>query len=127
MQGDGQPTANSHAAGTVLWASDWNAVRGFRRLSRTWTVVDPTALRALDPDDPHGKIFHVDSSGRGVSTNPYYGTAAAGSWRERVFASGFLNPYRFSMDPTRSNEVSSATSAGQSRVGYRRQAGYVGR
>ena len=102
VQGDGQPTANSHAAGTVLWASDGTMYAGFGDAS-SWSVVDPTALRALDPDDPHGKILHVDPGGRGVPTNPYYGKASPGSWRERVFASGFRNPYRFSMDPTRSN------------------------
>ncbi len=103
-QGDGQPTANSHAAGTVLWASDGTMYAGFGDAA-SWTVADPAALRALDPDDPHGKIFHIDTNGRGVSTNPYYGKAPAGSWRERVFASGFRNPYRFSADPTRLNTL----------------------
>jgi len=104
VQGDGQPTATSHAAGTVLWASDGTMYAGFGDAS-SWSVVDPTALRALDPDDPHGKILHFTVDGRGVSTNPYYGKAAAGSWRERVFASGFRNPFRFSADPTRLNTL----------------------
>jgi uncharacterized protein with LGFP repeats/glucose/arabinose dehydrogenase len=104
VQGDGQPTADSHAAGTVLWASDGTLYAGFGDAA-SWTTVDPTALRALDPDDPHGKIFHIDVTGRGVPTNPYYGKAVPGSWRERVFASGFRNPYRFSADPTRLNAL----------------------
>ena len=103
-QGDGQPTATSHAAGTVLWAVDGTIYAGFGDAS-SWSVVDPTALRALDPDDPHGKILHVDVNGRGVPSNPYYGKASAGSWRERVFASGLRNPYRFSADPTRLNTL----------------------
>jgi uncharacterized protein with LGFP repeats/glucose/arabinose dehydrogenase len=103
-QNDGQPTANSHAAGTVVWASDGTLYAGFGDAA-SWTTVDPTALRALDPDDPHGKIFHIDVNGRGVPANPYYGKAAAGSWRERVFASGFRNPYRFSADPSRLNTL----------------------
>lgn len=103
-QNDGQATSNSHAGGTVLWASDGTLYAGFGDAS-SWSVVDPTALRALDPDDPHGKILHVDSAGRGVASNPYYGTAAPGSWRERIFASGFRNPYRFSADPSRESTL----------------------
>jgi uncharacterized protein with LGFP repeats len=104
FQNDGQPTSNSHASGTVVWAPDGTLYAGFGDAA-SWTVVDPTALRALDPDDPHGKIFHIDANGRGVPSNPYYGNAAAGSWRERMFASGFRNPYRFSADPTRLNTL----------------------
>jgi uncharacterized protein with LGFP repeats len=103
-QNDGQPTANSHSGGTVVWSPDGTLYAGFGDAA-SWTIVDPTALRALDPDDPHGKIFHIDVNGRGVPTNPYYGKAAAGSWREKVFASGFRNPYRFSADPSRLNTL----------------------
>ena len=99
-QNDGQPTSNSHASGTVVWALDGTLYAGFGDAA-SWTVMDPAALRALDPDDPHGKIVHIDANGRGVPTNPYYGKAAPGSPREQMFASGFRNPYRFSADPTR--------------------------
>ena len=60
---------------------------------------DHLARRALDPDDPHGKIFHIDANGNGVTGNPYLAKAPADSWRGRMFASGFRNPFRFSIDP----------------------------
>ena len=60
---------------------------------------DHLARRALDPDDPHGKILHIDANGNGVTGNPYLAKAPAGSWRGRMFASGFRNPFRFSIDP----------------------------
>ena len=56
-------------AGTVLWAADGTLYAGFGDAA-SWTVADPAALRALDPDDPHGKIVHVDVNGRGRADEP---------------------------------------------------------
>jgi uncharacterized protein with LGFP repeats len=104
-QNDGQdPPGASHGPGTVIWANDGTLFTGFGD-GANFVAVDPLALRALDPDDPHGKIFHTDVNGRGVAGNPYYGKAPAGSWREAMFASGFRNQFRFSQDPARSNTL----------------------
>jgi glucose/arabinose dehydrogenase len=57
------------------------------------------ALRSLDPDDPHGKLLHLNQDGTGVATNPYYDPAAPRSPRSQLFASGFRSPFRFSLEP----------------------------
>ncbi len=60
---------------------------------------EPLALRAQDLDQPYGKLLHITETGQGVSSNPYYSSAFPGSWRSMVYASGFRNPFRFSVDP----------------------------
>jgi glucose/arabinose dehydrogenase len=60
---------------------------------------DPRTLRAQDLTQPYGKILRVDSAGKGVLKNPFYSAAAPSSWRSRVYAYGFRNPFRFSLDP----------------------------
>jgi glucose/arabinose dehydrogenase len=67
--------------------------------SSDFRIVDPQALRALDVDQGYGKLLHVFPDGTGVGTNPFYDPAAPGSWRSRVYASGFRSPFRFSLDP----------------------------
>ncbi len=92
----------SHGPGTVIWAPDGTIYAGFGDAAQ-WNVVDPIALRTLDPDDPHGKILHVTATGQGVPGNPYYNATSPDSWRSRMFASGHRNPFRFSLDPQRSD------------------------
>ncbi len=58
----------------------------------------PNSLRAQDLDLPYGKILHLTADGDGVSTNPFYDAAAPHSWRSMVYAYGFRNPFRFSID-----------------------------
>ena len=58
----------------------------------------PNSLRAQDVDLPYGKILHLTADGDGVSTNPFYDAAAPHSWRSMVYAYGFRNPFRFSID-----------------------------
>lgn len=65
-----------------------------------FTKVDPGALRAQDINQPYGKILHLDADGKGVPTNPYYNAASPASTASKVFARGFRNPFRFSIDPT---------------------------
>ncbi|GAA3570485.1 PQQ-dependent sugar dehydrogenase [Microlunatus spumicola] len=59
---------------------------------------DPKALRAQDLDDPHGKILHVTPEGEGVSSNPFYDDDKPRSVKSLVYAYGFRNPFRFSID-----------------------------
>ena len=60
-----------------------------------------TSIKALDIDLLNGKILRIDPvTGRGISSNPYYQPANPGSVRSRVFARGFRNPFRFTIDPT---------------------------
>ena len=62
-------------------------------------IVNAAGLRAQDLNDPHGKILHILPDGRGAPSNPFYDAADPGSWRSRVYAFGFRNPYRFTIDP----------------------------
>jgi glucose/arabinose dehydrogenase len=57
----------------------------------------PESLRAQDLDQPYGKLFHINPNGSGVPDNPYYDATAPLSWRSRIWASGFRNPFRFSL------------------------------
>jgi len=57
----------------------------------------PESLRAQDLDQPYGKLFHINPNGSGVSDNPFYDATAPLSWRSRIWASGFRNPFRFSL------------------------------
>ncbi|HSE08284.1 MAG TPA: PQQ-dependent sugar dehydrogenase [Nocardioidaceae bacterium] len=69
------------------------------------TTVYPDALKALDLDEPAGKLLHITADGRGVASNPYYDAAQPRSWRSRTYASGFRSPFRFSLDPSTGNPV----------------------
>jgi glucose/arabinose dehydrogenase len=60
-----------------------------------------TSIKALDLDLLNGKILRIDPvTGRGVPSNPYYQAGNPASVRSRVFARGFRNPFRFTVDPT---------------------------
>ncbi|RJQ85798.1 PQQ-dependent sugar dehydrogenase [Amycolatopsis panacis] len=60
---------------------------------------NPVAFVAQDLDSPFGKILHMTPDGKGLPGNPYYNASAPESNRSRVFASGFRNPFRFTLDP----------------------------
>ncbi|MFC3451777.1 PQQ-dependent sugar dehydrogenase [Amycolatopsis speibonae] len=61
-------------------------------------TVDRFALRALDPNQPTGKILRVDPSGLGIADNPFYDTTERASWRSRTYLSGLRDP-RVALDP----------------------------
>ncbi|MDQ3887039.1 MAG: PQQ-dependent sugar dehydrogenase [Actinomycetota bacterium] len=82
----------------TLWVSVGDAA-DFR-------FVDPAALRALDVNDPRGKVLHIDSStGAGVPGNPFYDAADPGAARSKVYAMGFRSPFRMTLHPTSGNPV----------------------
>ena len=60
---------------------------------------DPRTLRAQDLTQPFGKLLHLTPDGRGVPSNPFYAATAPTSWRSRIYAYGFRNPFRFTLDP----------------------------
>src|SRR5436305_1028214 len=64
-----------------------------------FTKVDPGALRAHDINQPYGKILHLTADGKGVESNPYYDATNPVSVASKVFARGFRNPFRFTIDP----------------------------
>jgi glucose/arabinose dehydrogenase len=95
-----QMSADSHVHGmSGLVASDDGTVWVSVGDNSDYRIIDPLALRALDPDDPHGKLLHLNRDGSGVATNPYYDQAAPRAPRSLVYASGFRSPFRFSLEP----------------------------
>ena len=89
---------NAHGINGVIAAADgtlWMSMGDNSDFGR----MDPTALRSLDINQPYGKILHLTADGNGVPGNPYYDPANPGSTASKVFARGFRNPFRFSIDP----------------------------
>ncbi|WP_326566906.1 PQQ-dependent sugar dehydrogenase [Amycolatopsis rhabdoformis] len=87
-----------HGLDTVIPAADgtlWYSVGDNGDAGKTNEV----AFAALDLDSPFGKILHVTQDGKAVPSNPFYSAAAPDATRSKVFASGFRNPFRFTLDP----------------------------
>jgi glucose/arabinose dehydrogenase len=94
---------DSHTIGTVLVAPDHSLFVGVGDGSSA-NFPDESALNAQNIDSPRGKIFHIDASGNGLSTNPFFDGNPT-SWRSRVFAYGLRNPFRFSLPPGTNNRL----------------------
>lgn len=60
---------------------------------------DPMTLRAQQLDQPYGKLLHFTADGKGIPSNPWFKASAPRSWRSMVYAYGFRNPFRFTLDP----------------------------
>ncbi|HEX2073118.1 MAG TPA: PQQ-dependent sugar dehydrogenase [Geodermatophilus sp.] len=91
-------TADVHGLTGLVAAADgtlWVTIGD----SADFRFADPLALRALDVDSGYGKLLHVTPDGQGVAANPFFDAASPGSWRSRVYASGFRSPFRVSLDP----------------------------
>jgi glucose/arabinose dehydrogenase len=87
-----------HGANDVEVGSDgtlWLAVGD----SSHHSYVDPRSHRALDLNQPQGKILRVQPNGRGVADNPFYSASSPNSWRSRVYASGLRSPWRMTLHP----------------------------
>ena len=69
-------------------------------------AVDPglqngEALEALDLDDLRGKLIRIDrTTGAGVAGNPYFNAGSPNAIRSKIYARGFRNAYRFTVDPS---------------------------
>ncbi|MEV6830893.1 PQQ-dependent sugar dehydrogenase [Amycolatopsis sp. NPDC051102] len=90
--------SNVHAIDGVVAAADgtlWLSIGD----NGDFRKVDPGALRAQDITSPNGKILHLTADGNGVPSNPYYDGTNPGSTASKVFARGFRNPFRFTIDP----------------------------
>jgi glucose/arabinose dehydrogenase len=91
-------SAPQHADGALRFDGHGN-------LLASWgdATIDQVSAQALDVqhlDDLRGKIIRIDpDTGAGVLGNPWYDAAHPQSVRSKVYAYGFRNPYRFSVDP----------------------------
>jgi len=87
----------SHSVGTIKFAPDGTmfVVTGD---GAHFNYVDDNALRAQDLDLLSGKLLRINTSGAGLSTNPFW-TGDAKANRSKVWASGQRNPFRFTLRP----------------------------
>jgi len=90
--GDGD---DSHTVGSVVVAPDHTVFAGTGEAS-SYNLADPSAFGAQDINSPRGKIFHINPDGSPAAGNPFPGS---GEWGSKVFAYGFRNPFRFSIQP----------------------------
>src|SRR3954454_13646161 len=88
---------DSHTIGTVLVAPDHTLFVGVGDGS-SFSFADESALNAQSIDSPRGKIFHVDASGAGLSSNRFWNGDRT-AWRSKVYAYGLRNSFRFSLKP----------------------------
>lgn len=90
---------DSHSIGTVLSAPDGTLYVGSGD-GASYNAPDVRALRSLDERSLAGKILKVDREGRALAghplcaTNPDLTAVCA-----KVYASGFRNPFRFTLRP----------------------------
>src|SRR5207244_12775597 len=61
--------------------------------------VDDLALRGQNLDSLAGKLLHIDRTGNGFPTNPFFNGNASAN-RSKVWDYGLRNPYRFNLKPT---------------------------
>jgi glucose/arabinose dehydrogenase len=97
---DCPPSINStHQGGTVISASDgtlWVSY-GDSNLPSNPGV---QTFRTFDDDSTAGKILHIDASGNGLPNHPFCKkTKDLTRTCTKVFATGFRNPFRFSLGP----------------------------
>jgi glucose/arabinose dehydrogenase len=94
----------THSIGTVLvdphdgslWIGSGDGLNDFGN------EVSPTTralhIRAQDPESLAGKILHIKADGSGFTNSPFCANPAdATSNCSKVYASGFRNPFRFSL------------------------------
>jgi PKD repeat protein len=90
-----------HSVAGLRFAADGNSLFVGLGDGNSNGVISGQSLIAQDLDQLNGKILRIDpSTGLGLPSNPYYQAGAPGSVRSRVFAWGFRNPFRFTVDPT---------------------------
>ena len=91
-----------HGTGTVIPAADGTLWVGLGDGKESGQVDDPLTFRPFDPDQPSGKILHVDENGLGLPGHPFCpGVADLTRICTKVFASGLRNPFRFAEMPGR--------------------------
>ncbi|MQA28760.1 MAG: hypothetical protein GEU82_02825 [Luteitalea sp.] len=87
----------SHSIGTVKAAPD-GTLFVTSGDGASFNVVDDDALRAQHLDSLAGKLLHVTTTGSGVPDNPFWNGDSSAN-RSKVWAYGFRNPYRLTLDP----------------------------
>lgn len=87
----------SHTVGDVAFAQD-GTLYFTNGDASAFTYDDPGSLRAQNLDSLSGKVLHIDRTGRGLTSNPFYNGSTATN-RSKVFGYGLRNPWRFAFKP----------------------------
>jgi glucose/arabinose dehydrogenase len=94
-----QSIATEHAVGALRFDAAGNLLASFGDAT-SLGVGDGAAMATFDLNDLRGKIVRINRvTGLGVAGNPYFDPAQPASVKSKVFARGFRNPYRFTIDP----------------------------
>lgn len=88
--------SSSHTVGEVIFASDKSIFVSVGDGS-DFNAVDINALRAQNLDWMMGKVLHINRSGQGLITNPFY-NGDPNAPRSKVYQYGLRNPFRISYD-----------------------------
>jgi glucose/arabinose dehydrogenase len=86
----------SHSGGGLAFAADGSLFVGIGDAATESEFA--ASLRAQDLDMLGGKILRVSSVGMGLETNPYW-TGDPAANRSKVWAYGFRNPFRLTVQP----------------------------
>jgi glucose/arabinose dehydrogenase len=97
---DCPPSINStHQGGTIISAPDGTLWVGFGD-SNLPSNPGAQTFRTFDPDSTSGKILHIDPSGNGLGDHPFCRKVKnLAQTCTKVFATGFRNPFRFTIGP----------------------------
>lgn len=87
-----------HAPGSIRVAKDGTLFASFGDGSDPYVVSD-LSLRSQDLSLMHGKIIHIDREGNAMPSNAFYDPAQPASGKSKVYATGFRNPFRFTLHP----------------------------
>lgn len=93
----------SHSVGDIKFAADGTMFVTVGD-SASFNLVDDNALRAQNLDLLAGKVIRITTSGAGLSTNPFW-TGDASANRSKIWAYGFRNPYRFTVQQSTGTPV----------------------
>ena len=86
-----------HQGGGIAFAADGTLFVSLGD-GASWDYVDDRALRAQNLDSAAGKVLHITKTGQGVSGNPFW-TGNPNEIRSKVWAFGFRNPFRLTLQP----------------------------
>lgn len=89
----------SHSAGTLIFGTDGYLYASHGDAS-SYSGATKTSLRSQLLDSLAGKVIRVNpNTGAGVADNPFYDPLKPNANRSKVWAYGFRNPFRMTLNP----------------------------
>lgn len=89
----------SHTAGTLIFGSDRSLYASFGD-GADYTGPTTVGLRTQNKNSMSGRVIRVNpDTGRGMPDNPFYDVSRPNSNISKLWAYGFRNPFRITLDP----------------------------